>query len=397
MNKVTTINLNGNAYQLEESGYETLRAYLDSAARNLGGNPDKDEIIADIEQAIADKFRALLGPNKTVVVTKEVEKVIDEMGPVQDATAGAGDPSAATSGAGGSGAQGAAPAPETAGAGHARRLYRIREGAMIAGVCNGLATYLNIDVSIVRILFVVLAVTWGFGLLMYILMMFLIPTATTSAEKTAAYGIPSTAEEFIRRAKEGYYEGMKAFRDKSHDRWARREWKRRFKQEARTWSREFRRGVHESAYQWRENWNQYWDQHPRFNVGMGLALPFLELFKVAVTLVFFYAVYALLVHGSFFGVHLPVGMPVWVGVIGLLILCNILTLPVKAMRHACYYHRGYWVGCFGALDSLVWIGIILFCVWYGNRHVPEVHEALKNVIPSLHHALDSLRLAWHTR
>ena len=53
MNKVITINLHGNAYQLEEAGYDSLRAYLDDAARQLEGNPDKDEIIADIEQAIA--------------------------------------------------------------------------------------------------------------------------------------------------------------------------------------------------------------------------------------------------------------------------------------------------------------------------------------------------------
>ena len=83
MNKVITINLNGVAYQLEEGGYDALRAYLDHAARRLEGNPDKDEIITDIEQAIADKFRALLGAHKTVVNTKEVTGVIAEMGPVE--------------------------------------------------------------------------------------------------------------------------------------------------------------------------------------------------------------------------------------------------------------------------------------------------------------------------
>ncbi len=87
MNKVITINLNGNAYPLEENGYEALRTYLDTAARRLEGNPDKAEIIADIEQAIADKFRAVLGANKTVVVTAEVEQIIAEMGPVEDASA----------------------------------------------------------------------------------------------------------------------------------------------------------------------------------------------------------------------------------------------------------------------------------------------------------------------
>jgi len=87
MNKVVTINLNGNAYQLEEAGYDMLRVYLDDAARQLAGNPDKDEIIADIEQAIADKCRALLNSSRSVVLTKQVEQIIAEMGPVEDGSA----------------------------------------------------------------------------------------------------------------------------------------------------------------------------------------------------------------------------------------------------------------------------------------------------------------------
>ena len=60
MNRVITINLNGIAYQLEESGYEALRTYLDNAARRLEGNPDKDEIMADIWQTGVAEVRELL-------------------------------------------------------------------------------------------------------------------------------------------------------------------------------------------------------------------------------------------------------------------------------------------------------------------------------------------------
>src|SRR5271157_5700431 len=93
MNKVIIINLNGNAYQLEEDAYDALRAYLDTARARLEGNPDRDEIIADIEQAIAEKFRGSLGANKSVVLLSEVKAVIAEMGPVEDA-GGAGAPAA---------------------------------------------------------------------------------------------------------------------------------------------------------------------------------------------------------------------------------------------------------------------------------------------------------------
>ena len=67
MQKVITINLNGNAYQLDESGYDALRAYLNHADAQLGGNPDKAEIIRDLEQSIAEKCMRFLGPGKSVV------------------------------------------------------------------------------------------------------------------------------------------------------------------------------------------------------------------------------------------------------------------------------------------------------------------------------------------
>ena len=58
MKKVVTINLNGRAYQVEEAGYEAMKTYLAKAEKTLEANPDKDEILADIEQAI----RPLLKP-----------------------------------------------------------------------------------------------------------------------------------------------------------------------------------------------------------------------------------------------------------------------------------------------------------------------------------------------
>ena len=60
MNKVTTIHLRGKAYQIEEAGFAALRTYLDQAAEKLANDPDKDEIIADLEQAIAEKCTVYL-------------------------------------------------------------------------------------------------------------------------------------------------------------------------------------------------------------------------------------------------------------------------------------------------------------------------------------------------
>jgi hypothetical protein len=97
MQKVITINLNGNAYQLDESGYEALHQYLADASRALESNPDRAEIVADLEQAIADKCQRFLGASKTVIAAAEVEQIVREMGPI-DAAAGDEAPGAARDG-----------------------------------------------------------------------------------------------------------------------------------------------------------------------------------------------------------------------------------------------------------------------------------------------------------
>ena len=72
MNKVISISLNGNAYQLEEAGYEALKQYLERAEQQLKDNPDKVEVLSDLEQAIADKCSRYLRPHKSVVTSDEV-------------------------------------------------------------------------------------------------------------------------------------------------------------------------------------------------------------------------------------------------------------------------------------------------------------------------------------
>jgi phage shock protein PspC (stress-responsive transcriptional regulator) len=200
MQKVVTINLNGNAYQLDESGYEALRAYLEHAEAQLASNPDKTEIIRDLEQSIAEKCVRFLGPGKTVVTTAEVDQILREVGPVDG---GAGAPPSTPHGA----------RDASGGAGAPRRLYQIREGAIISGVCNGLSAYFTLDPTIVRVAFVVAAVfemavtdrpPWMTGGI-YLLLMFLVPYAKTSEQLAAAQGtsqsIPYKVQQTVEKLK----------------------------------------------------------------------------------------------------------------------------------------------------------------------------------------------------
>ena len=56
-----------------------------------------------------------------------------------------------------------------------RKLYRSRNQRMLAGVCGGLAEYFNVDATLIRVLFLVLAVVGGSGLVIYVVMWLIVP------------------------------------------------------------------------------------------------------------------------------------------------------------------------------------------------------------------------------
>ena len=55
-----------------------------------------------------------------------------------------------------------------------KRLYRVQEGAKLAGVCGGVAEYLNIDPTVVRLIWALIGLT-GTGILAYIVAAFVMP------------------------------------------------------------------------------------------------------------------------------------------------------------------------------------------------------------------------------
>jgi phage shock protein C len=56
-----------------------------------------------------------------------------------------------------------------------RKLYRSRNRRMVAGVCGGLADYFNIDATVIRVLFLILTVFGGTGLVVYLVMWIIVP------------------------------------------------------------------------------------------------------------------------------------------------------------------------------------------------------------------------------
>ncbi len=56
-----------------------------------------------------------------------------------------------------------------------KKLYRSRNDRMLAGVCGGLGEYFDVDSTVIRLLFIVLAILGGHGILAYLIALILIP------------------------------------------------------------------------------------------------------------------------------------------------------------------------------------------------------------------------------
>jgi phage shock protein PspC (stress-responsive transcriptional regulator) len=204
MRQVITIELNGHLYQLDETGYGELRAYLLNAGTKLGANPDRAEIVRDLEQSIGEKLSRYLGPDRSVVAAAEVAQILAEIGPIEGPGVDAAQASA--------NASGSSPTAPTA----TKRLYLIRDGAMLAGVCNGIAAYFTMDPAFVRVAFVVAAVAEmayfdrppvvSIGL--YAVLMFLVPYAPPVLDRG---GVSTDSQPFARKVQRGVERVKAAF------------------------------------------------------------------------------------------------------------------------------------------------------------------------------------------
>lgn len=56
-----------------------------------------------------------------------------------------------------------------------KRLYKSTTDKKIFGVCGGLAEYFNIDPVIIRVIWAVLALCYGTGVVLYLVMAFVLP------------------------------------------------------------------------------------------------------------------------------------------------------------------------------------------------------------------------------
>lgn len=184
MKKVININFQGRVIPIEESAFEILKQYIESLTRYFAREEGRDEIINDIEGRIGELFAERLKSGTTCITDEDVNNVIAGMGRPEDFEAQEGEvppaqgpqPSASTSSAS-SGSSNQSYQKQT-GRGS---LYRNADDKILGGVCSGLASYLNIDPIIVRIVFILLfgALFW-----VYILLWIIVPSKSVESNIT---------------------------------------------------------------------------------------------------------------------------------------------------------------------------------------------------------------------
>ena len=75
-----------------------------------------------------------------------------------------------------------------------KRLYRSRKERMIGGVCGGIGEYLNIDATVIRLIFVIAALWGGAGLLIYLVMLLIVPEEPELTESSTSEVAPAEEE-----------------------------------------------------------------------------------------------------------------------------------------------------------------------------------------------------------
>jgi phage shock protein PspC (stress-responsive transcriptional regulator) len=171
--KITvSINLGGYSFNIDEDAYAELKRYLRNLELHFAGEESSSEILSDIETRMAELFRTKLTSYKQVIDIKDVQQVITVLGTPEDISDN----------------EGPTTRDKFSSPGY-HRMYRDPDHRVIGGVCAGIAAFWNIELWVVRLIFLVLAMM-GIGILIYLILYIVLPEAKTTAEKIAMKGNP---------------------------------------------------------------------------------------------------------------------------------------------------------------------------------------------------------------
>ena len=204
----TTLDVSSVGVAAVAGAFPTSQSFIEVKVAEIGlaVEAGADEIVDDIERRISELFAEKLSAGSQVITIADVEEVIARMGKPEDMEAegeSASADSGSTSAGGGYGA--GAWNSNTAYGTTRRRLYRNPDDKMLGGVISGMAAYLGWDVTLLRLLLLVILIC-GVGTLIpvYIVCWLVIPEARTAAEKLSMRGEAVTVENIGKTVTDGF-------------------------------------------------------------------------------------------------------------------------------------------------------------------------------------------------
>lgn len=209
MKKTVSVNIKGINFLIEEDAYETLEKYLNRLKQSLNNQEGADEIVEDIEIRIAELCSNKLDDNKEVVELEDIENILETLGdPAQFIDDDSEDSENSEN------FKNTEYDYSSSDSKKEKRLFRDTDNAQIAGVCQGIANFFNIDVVIIRLVWALIFFFGGFGLLLYVILWIVVPKANTSIDRLRMKGKPITVEnvrEEVEQAAEKLKKGTKRF------------------------------------------------------------------------------------------------------------------------------------------------------------------------------------------
>lgn len=179
MKKVIEISLGRFNFTIEDDAYLLLRDYLIRFERTMTNQQEAKEVMEDVESRIAEIFLKEKKYLRQVVDVPLVKLAIEHLGEIHDEYTSY---------------QKNESEDYTTSAKANKKLYRDPDDKKIAGVCSGIAAYLNIDTTLVRVLFLIALICYGSTFLLYIIIWIVTKEAITIPQKLEMRGIPVTAE-----------------------------------------------------------------------------------------------------------------------------------------------------------------------------------------------------------
>jgi len=194
MNKTVTINISGIIFHIEEDAYDALSKYLSTIKGYFSNADGGGEIMSDIEARIAELLKEKVSDYKQVVLMADVEHVMNVMGKPEDFAGEDAQDSTANK---------QEPNYQYYNGGRRRRMFRDPDTKIAGGVCAGVANYFDIDPLWIRISLVILVfMSVGILIPLYIILWVIIPEARTTAEKLEMHGEPIDINNISKTVKE---------------------------------------------------------------------------------------------------------------------------------------------------------------------------------------------------